>query len=143
MRESDAEHASGPPAGGYPVAVVREPGGIVVLRGPRQPRALVPQVRLWTIAADASREPGCMGVLVIDAMFGAPALHEVRTLIDDVIARGWGTAKLAWVLLEPSTEGRAAVAEVWGRQRGVPGRAFLSESVAREWLLSGAGGQLA
>jgi hypothetical protein len=135
MSVSNAFRAPEPPSGGYPVTLAREPGGIAVVRGPRQPRSLAPQVRLWTAAVDASREAGCSGVLIIDAMFGAPELHEVRTLVDDVIVRGWGDAKLAWVLLEPSNEGRAAVAEVWTRLRGIRARAFRSEDVAREWLL--------
>ena len=67
-------------------------------------------------------------------MFGTPALHEVQTLVDDVISRHWGHAKLAWVVLEPSPERRASVAEVWTRLRGIDGRAFLSEAAAREWL---------
>ena len=134
----NASRAPEPPSGGYPVTLTREPDGITVVRGPRQPRSLVPQVRLWTAAADASREAGCNGVLVIDAMFGAPELHEVRTLVDDVIVRGWGGAKLAWVLLEPSDQNRAAVAEVWTRLQGIRARAFRSEDVAREWLIEGA-----
>ena len=122
------------PGGGYPVTVSRETDGTCVVAGPRQPRALAPQVRLWSTAAACSREPAVRGVLVVDAMYGTPALHEVQTLVDDVIARHWGHAKLAWVVLEPSPERRASVAEVWTRLRGIDGRAFLSEAAAREWL---------
>lgn len=121
----------------YPVEVLIEGGGVRVVQGPRVPRSLSAQVALWTAAARTSREPDCPAVLVIDAMFGAPLLHEVRALVQDVLVPGWGAAKLAWLLLEPSVEGRASVAEVWTRLAGVNARAFVSEVAAREWIASG------
>lgn len=126
-----------PPTGSsshYAVQSTSEPNGVRVVGGPRVARTLAAQVALWTEAARCSREPECRSVLVIDAMHGAPQLHEVRTLVQDVLVRGWGKAKLAWLLLEPSPGGRASVAEVWTRLEGVNARAFFSEAAAREWI---------
>lgn len=120
----------------HPVTSTSEANGVRVVGGPRVARTIAPQVTLWTEAARCSREPDCRAVLVIDAMHGAPQLHEVRTLVQDVLVRGWGKARLAWLLLEPSPGGRASVAEVWTRLEGVNARAFFSEAAAREWVES-------
>ena len=115
----------------YPVTVDTR-RGYAEVRGPEGPRDFPKQVALWTRAVACSRTHD---VLIVDALRGAPDLHEVRSLVQDFIVPGWGRAhRLAWVLRYPSAGQRFSTAEIWTRMEGINGRAFLSEEAAREWL---------
>jgi hypothetical protein len=121
----------------YPVELSTE-RGYAEVRGPEGPRDFRKQVALWTraVACSASRD-----VLVVDALRGAPQLHEVHTLVRDFIVPGWGRPhRLAWVLLYPAAGQRFSTAEIWTRMEGINGRAFFSEAAAREWLEEAAAG---
>jgi len=88
----------------------------------------------WSEIIDELKRRRAPRLLVVDALQGAPALHELMEIVNSVLAPGLAGARVALVDGGSADRRYAEFAEVLLRRQQVAAHTFGCESSAAEWL---------